>query len=456
MKKVKPKFHLKNTAIDSRSLIMMKYYFRNQRLVYSTKQYIDPRYWDERFQIPIIDRLDHVKGELKTNPTSDLNIEKKTIEAVIKEARKEYPTFDTDIGNVSTILNRYKDSLARAYQYLELQKEAITSERLKDLLDKEFNKEVITKPRKNEFYERFEEFIEGRKQINSILTVRKFSTLKKKLQEFEIKKHYKITFDSIDLIFYDKFKSYMLKSENKRTEEANGLLDETIAKYISALKTFMQWAMDRRYHSNSDFQHNHFAAKRKAKNEIVSLSEDELTRLYNKDLSNNLRLERVRDLFCFATYTGQRWSDIENFRKEDIKNGYWVFESYKTEKTIKVPFKGFIAPALDILKKYDYELPKISSQKFNDYIKEAAAHAEINEIITLKRQSGNQRVDIQKPKYDHISSHTARRSCITILLQKGVPMTTVMKLTGHTDVKTLMKYENTEDDALASALETYV
>jgi integrase len=247
----------------------------------------------------------------------------------------------------------------------------------------------------------------------------------------------------------------MLKSENKRTDEANGLLDETIAKYISALKTFMQWAMDRRYHSNSDFQHNHFAAKRKAKNEIVSLSEDELTRLYNKDLSNNLRLERVRDLFCFATYTGQRWSDIENFRKEDIKDGYWVFESYKTKKTIKVPFKGFIAPALDILKKYDFELPKISSQKFNDYIKEAGALAEINEIITLKRQSGNQQVEIQKPKYNHISSHTARRSCITILLQKGVPMTTVMKLTGHTDVKTLMKYENTEDGALESALESY-
>jgi len=247
----------------------------------------------------------------------------------------------------------------------------------------------------------------------------------------------------------------MLNSENKRTEEANGLLDETIAKYISALKTYMQWAFDRNYHSNTIFQHKQFAAKKKSKHEIVSLSEEELTRLYNKDLSNNPRLERVRDLFCFATFTGQRWSDIENFRKEDLKEGYWVFESYKTKKTIKVPFKGFIAPALDILKKYDSELPRISSQKFNDYIKEAGALAEINEIITLKRQSGNQRVEIPKPKYDHISSHTARRSCITILLQKGVPVTTIMKLTGHTDVKTLMKYENTGDDALEDALETF-
>ena len=248
----------------------------------------------------------------------------------------------------------------------------------------------------------------------------------------------------------------MLRSENKRTVEANGLLDETISKYISALKTFMQWALDRNYHSNKDFQHNNFAAKKKTKHEIVTLSEEELMRLYKEDLSSNPRLERVRDLFCFATFTGQRWSDIETFRKEDVKDGWWIFESYKTKKITKIPFKGFIAPALEILKKYDYDLPRISSQKFNDYIKEVGAVAEINESITIKRMSGNQRIEIIRPKHEFMASHMARRSCVTILLQRGVPPTTIMKLTGHTDLKTLMKYENTSDDALLNALETYV
>ncbi|MBN2220615.1 MAG: integrase catalytic domain-containing protein [Vallitaleaceae bacterium] len=191
------------------------------------------------------------------------------------------------------------------------------------------------------------------------------------------------------------------------------------------------------------------------KNEIVTLSEEELMRFYKKDLSNNPRLERVRDLFCFATFTGQRWSDIENFRKDDVKDGWWVFESYKTKKITKMPLKGFIAPALDILRKYDYELPKISSQKFNDYIKEAGSLAEINETVTIKRLSGNQRIKIKRPKHEFMSSHMARRSCVTILLQRGMPPTTVMKLTGHTDLKTLMKYENTGDDALVKALEVF-
>jgi site-specific recombinase XerD len=59
---------------------------------------------------------------------------------------------------------------------------------------------------------------------------------------------------------------------------------------------------------------------------------------------------------------------------------------------------------------------------------------------------------IKKPKYAFMSSHMARRTCVTILLEKGVPPTTVKRLTGHKDLKTLMKYENTGKDALAEAL----
>ena len=138
-----------------------------------------------------------------------------------------------------------------------------------------------------------------------------------------------------------------------------------------------------------------------------------------------------------------------------MKDGFWIFESYKTKKVMKIPFKGFVAPALDILKKYDYELPSISAQKFNDYIKEVGVLAGIDEPVTIKRQSGNQRIEIKKPKHSFMSSHMARRSCVTILLQGGIPPTTIMKLTGHTDIKTLMKYENTDDEALVKALEEF-
>ncbi len=95
----------------------------------------------------------------------------------------------------------------------------------------------------------------------------------------------------------------------------------------------------------------------------------------------------------------------------------------------------------------------MSQQKFNVYLKKVGEEAKINEPVIIKRFSGNEMIEIKKPKYAFMSSHMARRSCITILLQKGIAPTTVMKLSGHSDLKTLMKYENTSQDALVEALE---
>lgn len=114
---------------------------------------------------------------------------------------------------------------------------------------------------------------------------------------------------------------------------------------------------------------------------------------------------------------------------------------------------GFAGKALEVLKKHAYVLPKISGVKFNVYIKEVAKLAGIDSPVTLKRYSGKRMIEIKKPKYEFISSHCARRSFVTLLLEKGVPPTTIMKITGHTDLKTLMKYESTSDDAVVDALE---
>jgi integrase len=214
----------------------------------------------------------------------------------------------------------------------------------------------------------------------------------------------------------------------------------------------MRWAQDHGYHTNEAYQE--FTVKVKAKNDIVTLTEDELLAIYSLDLSNNQRLDRVRDLFCFGCFTGQRWSDIDAFRKEQIKGDNWDFISMKTKSRIIIPLKGFAAPALDILEKYDYKLPQISGQKFNEYIKEVAVKAELKSDVLIKRFSGNKEIEIRKPKSEFVSSHMARRTFVTILLQRGVPATTIMKLTGHKDLRTLLKYENTSLESAVAALES--
>jgi len=53
----------------------------------------------------------------------------------------------------------------------------------------------------------------------------------------------------------------------------------------------------------------------------------------------------VRDVFLFAVYTGQRWSDVHGFNAEDVENHVWIFEAQKTGKITRVPMVGFAAPA---------------------------------------------------------------------------------------------------------------
>ena len=55
-------------------------------------------------------------------------------------------------------------------------------------------------------------------------------------------------------------------------------------------------------------------------------------------------------------------------------------------------------------------------------------------------------------KHQHMASHMARRTCVTILLHRGIAFTSVMKLTRHKDFKTLMKYENISEEVLVETL----
>jgi integrase len=126
--------------------------------------------------------------------------------------------------------------------------------------------------------------------------------------------------------------------------------------------------------------------------------------------------EKVRDVFCFQCYTGQRFSDIANLKREDIKGNTWHLHTYKTRDIIKVP----LTPgALDILKKYENQanpLPVISHQKTNDIIKEVCEKAKINSLETKVMYRGKERIEIKKPKHDLISTHTARRTFVTLSL----------------------------------------
>ncbi len=300
-----------------------------------------------------------------------------------------------------------------------------------------------------------EKYIEGNKTKVSSRTIQKYKTLKKSLEKFsKAKKNYRnLTFSQIDLNFYDAYKNYLLFEVKNPKTGKKGYLNDTVSKYIENLKNFMKWSLERGFHKNREFQKTDFSSSRKPKQEIVTLDFSELKKFYEHDFSDNKKLDQVRDLFCFAAFTGQRWGDIANFKKEDVIDDSWIFIAEKTGKKTTVPFLGYIAPALDILKKYNYKLPVISNQKFNDYIKDAAEEAKLNRLVSIERMKGVEKIITEQPLHRFITMHTGRRTCVSLLLNVAkMPIPQVMDITQHTDFKTLRKYINEDPDALRKNL----
>ncbi len=386
---------------------------KHTRLKYRTSMKIPPRYWDFR------------NGQIKpTAPGSiELNAELHDLStAIIKEAHK----FKEDQAVVSK------------HDYKKILMDVVDRDNIP--VDEDDLKSLIR---------HFKEY----KTIYSTQgTMKEYNTVFKALDEYQKKAKQGLTLLDFNKDFYINFEAYLSKKKNPKDEE-RGLLNDTIHKYISTLKVFLFWCSENGHVVHPDtFKKHHSAFKRKTHNEIVVLTEDELNSLFEYDLSKKPSYERVRDLFCFACFTGQRFSDIMRFSKSDLKDNKWTFLSSKTKKKVTVPFNGYIAKGMDILKKYNYELPQISNQKFNDYIKEIGKLAGINEPVRIIRFNGKKEIVIEKPKHDFMSSHMGRRTMVTILLSKGVPITLVQKITQHSDIRTLMKYESAGMESLVDAL----
>jgi integrase len=172
----------------------------------------------------------------------------------------------------------------------------------------------------------------------------------------------------------------------------------------------------------------------------VALNEDELKAIENLDCSLHEKMQKIKDVFLIEIYTGFRISDLYNLKIEtiDYKNEVIKIRDRKTRGIIDIPLTKKLKI---IIEKYiDTGLPLISEQKYNEAIKELCRLAGIDTMINITKFYLGSREDEVKPKYELISSHTARRTFITLSLKWGVPHKLIMKITGHKSLRAFEKY----------------
>jgi len=285
----------------------------------------------------------------------------------------------------------------------------------------------IVEPVKS-FWEYYSEFLTSKRNERGERTIAKYKTLETLLLE-AAKGKGAVKFENLDHSFYDKFKNHLLR---KRKHTNN-----TVGKYVSTLKTFLAWAEERGAPVHPSYRR--FKVDEEDV-EVVALTWEELQLIIDVDLSAQPRLDKVRDLFLFACYTGARFSDVQSIIKDDIHDGTWHLRTLKTKSEIRI----HLTPrAMEILQKYQARnewLPRISSQRMNDYLKEIGKIVGLIEPVRIVRYQGAKRIEDRGPKWEYLTSHVARRTFVTLSLEKGMRPEVVMSITGHRSFKTMKKY----------------
>lgn len=224
-----------------------------------------------------------------------------------------------------------------------------------------------------------------------------------------------LDFKDITYTFLKDFEVYL-------REKGNGI--NTVAKHLRQLRTLVNEAINQGYIHADAYPFRKFKIKQeKGRHEF--LTPDELKKLEKIEISDK-KLRHVLDAFLFCCYVGLRFSDFcqlkqSNFIKVNGKR--WLhFKSVKTGIELRLPLHLlFEGKALAILDRYEItEFANLGS------------NSETNKVLAVI--TGMARIK------KHVTYHTARHTCATLLIHQGVPITTVQRLLGHTSVKTTEIY----------------
>jgi integrase len=327
-------------------------------------------------------------------------------------------------------------------EHLELLKrrviDALSIEHDQNKLDSDWLKTVIDKywnPEKYEekpvtFYEYIDIFIKRVEADRTPGTLKQYRNARNRFKQFDTYRNIETTFENVDMTWYHAFKDYSIKIHNSQ--------NNTIAKYLKMLKTFLHEAEDEGIKVNPAYRSKKFI-KPSNKSSAIFLTDEEIQSIYELDLSKDEELEQTRDLFVFGCHTGLRFSDYTNVKKENIKgNNLLNITAIKTNEVVSVPLDYI---ALEILKKYNFKLPKgPDNATFNLNIKAIGQRANIDEEIQIVKKVGALRTETTLKKFKLISSHTARRSFATNCYLAGIPTQEIMELTGHRTEKSFNRY----------------
>ncbi len=328
----------------------------------------------------------------------------------------------------NSTLEDIRTSLINYYRDIELHESYVTAEKVRNAF-------LGITTRQQTLLSTFGQYNEDVKKLvgisKSAATYAKYERCHRRLEEFMQAKYRikDIALKEITHKFITDFENY-LRVESKCNEN-------TAAKFMQTFRMIIILAKNNGWIYTDPFVNYKIRIKRVDRG---YLTEQEIQKMLKKKFACK-RLEQVRDIFIFSCMTGLAYVDVRNLTKDDIQIAFdgnpWIITSrQKTDTPVRVPL---LKVPQAILKKYEGSLPNglllpvLSNQKLNSYLKEIADLCGITKNVTF-----------------HLARHTF---ATTMTLAKGVPIETVSKMLGHTNIQTTQIYARITNDKISKDMQ---
>lgn len=332
-----------------------------------------------------------------------------------------------------------------------------TAKELKDLLSKEQKTTLISK--NNSIIDLYESFYKTKEEQfianGTPISLKDFTSTKNLIKDFDVYKEEIHKIYQFNTIWCGEMLNFMKISHDDDIEKGkyyitNGKLKpKTSKKRFDIFVQFSEYLKSHKLITQETIDEIKKFRKlniKVPKTDKVTLDIDEIYTLYEYKFDNE-EYEKVKDTFVFLCLTGMRYGDYLNFDKRFIqpskitKVPVYERKAIKTKESSGLNYKIPLCDlALEILKKYDYKLPKVTNP--NETIKKALKITELfEEPVTIY----DKHTGVEKLKYECISMHKGRDSFITNLVDT-TPLNTLMKYTGHSKLSTLQGYIDTNRD----------
>jgi integrase len=404
--KMKVSFYLTRPDSDSETAIYARICYHGYKFKWYTTESIIPEFWNKKKQ--------EAKKSSSFYDGPELN---ERLDQIRKDISKHFRQWVNDNNGVIPQPDTFRAVLDIELKKIEPKKEFSSSflPYFAEMIDRT-EKGIRLQPGSGKRY--------------SKAIIASYKTVEGHLKEFAKSYKRKIDFKTIDQDFYEDYTVWLGKAKK--------LNINSIGKDIKTIKVVLNDATAKGINTNMAFKSRSFSAVSKDVDNVY-LTVAELNEMYKLDLSGNIRLDKVRDMFLIACHTGLRYSDFSRLTADHFTDdGMIEIEQKKTGKRVLIPVHSVVSR---IRQKYKNELPTpISNQKFNDYLKEVAKMVELLNVETKIPVNEPLKVSRFYQKWEKIAAHTARRSFATNEFLAGTSTLTIMAITGHTTEKSFLKY----------------